>query len=133
MTRESRGFAFVTFEDNRDAADAVKDLNGREFQGRAIRVEIARRSKPRQKTPGQYLGPQSASHKFGRDSRDSGYGRDRGYGGGRDSGYGRDRDSRDSGYGRDRDRGYDRRDDRDSGYGRDRDRSYDRRDDRGRY
>jgi RNA recognition motif-containing protein len=40
-TGRSRGFGFVTFEDD-DAADrAVKALNGTELDGRTIRVDVA--------------------------------------------------------------------------------------------
>mmetsp|Transcript_13851 Transcript_13851/g.16702 ORF Transcript_13851/g.16702 Transcript_13851/m.16702 type:complete len:195 (+) Transcript_13851:85-669(+) len=45
-TGESRGFAFVRFFDERDAEDAVKAQDGREFNGRAIRVSFASRPRP---------------------------------------------------------------------------------------
>lgn len=38
------GFAFVEFEDPRDAEDAVKDMDGRTVCGVRIRVEIAKNS-----------------------------------------------------------------------------------------
>ncbi|KAF1791939.1 Nucleotide-binding alpha-beta plait domain [Phytophthora cactorum] len=93
-----RGFGFVTFEDVRDAEDAVKELN---------------------KCVGLYLGPRLASAKYGsgrerfsRDrSRDRGRrsrSRDRG-------GYSRRHDDRDRG--RNDDRGRGRYDDRDRGRG----------------
>lgn len=47
------GFAFVTFEDLRDAEDAVKELNGKELQGRRVRVEVAKRRRGHDKTPGK--------------------------------------------------------------------------------
>ncbi|KAL0592245.1 hypothetical protein ABG067_000352 [Albugo candida] len=65
ISRESRGFAFVTFEDVRDANDAVQELNGKDIQGRRIRVEHARRKRGHTKTPGRYLGPRLASVKYG--------------------------------------------------------------------
>ena len=40
----SVGFAFVEFEDARDAEDAVRDLDGRMVCGVKIRVEIAKNS-----------------------------------------------------------------------------------------
>ena len=36
------GFAFIEFEDYREADDACYDLNGREFMGSKVSVEIAR-------------------------------------------------------------------------------------------
>jgi len=56
IVRESRGFGFVTFESKSDAQDAVRDLDGLEFEGRDLIVQIAKRSKPRKSTPGKYLG-----------------------------------------------------------------------------
>lgn len=41
-TGGSRGFAFVTFTDHRDADDAVETMDGREFDGRVITVQKAR-------------------------------------------------------------------------------------------
>ncbi|KDO20523.1 hypothetical protein SPRG_14282 [Saprolegnia parasitica CBS 223.65] len=61
VTHESRGFAFVTFEDKRDADDAIAGLHETEIMGRRIRVEAAKRARGHPKTPGQYLGPPGAS------------------------------------------------------------------------
>ncbi|GLD91925.1 hypothetical protein PINS_up000458 [Pythium insidiosum] len=120
VTRESRGFAFVTFEDVRDAEDAVKEMNGKEIQGRRLRVEIAKRRQGHEKTPGRYLGPRMASTKYGRDDR----------GGMRDR---RDRSrSRSRRRSRSRDRHPRRYDDRDRYDRRFDDRYDDRYDDRGR-
>lgn len=47
------GFGFVSFEDIRDASDAVNELNGKEIQGRRIRVEHAKRQRGHEKTPGK--------------------------------------------------------------------------------
>ncbi|CAK5112309.1 unnamed protein product [Aphanomyces euteiches] len=57
ITKESRGFGFVVFEDKRDAEDALQALHDKEVMGRRIRVEKSKRSKPHAKSPGQYLGP----------------------------------------------------------------------------
>ena len=37
-----RGFAFVEFEDPRDAKDAQTDLDGKSFLGNNLRIEFAR-------------------------------------------------------------------------------------------
>merc|ERR1719345_383244 len=102
IARNPPGFAFVTFEDPKDAEDCVKDTDGTELDrekltdpGQRVRVEV--------------------SH-----GRSKGGGGDRGGGGG-----GRDRRDDDRGRRDDRrdDRGYDRRDDRDRGRDRSRSRS----------
>ncbi len=41
MTGRSRGFAFVEFATDEDAAAAVSGLNGKELDGRELRVNIA--------------------------------------------------------------------------------------------
>lgn len=41
FTKKSRGFGFVTFLDAGDAQKAVQQLNGSEFEGRKLKVEIA--------------------------------------------------------------------------------------------
>ncbi|CAK4075063.1 unnamed protein product [Aphanomyces euteiches] len=117
ITKESRGFGFVVFEDKRDAEDALQALHDKEVMGRRIRVEKSKRSKPHAKSPGQYLGPASANSK----NRNRDRSRDR-----RDRS--RDRGDRSRDRPRDRDRSRDRRD-RDRSRDRDRD---SRRDDRSR-
>ncbi|PVD33302.1 hypothetical protein C0Q70_04555 [Pomacea canaliculata] len=56
VARKPPGFAFVEFEDSRDAADAVRALDGTRINGGRVRVELSsgkrrsdRRSPPRNK------------------------------------------------------------------------------------
>lgn len=45
-TGRSRGFGFVTFADDAAADQAVAEMNGKELDGRAIRVNEAEAKKP---------------------------------------------------------------------------------------
>ena len=56
---ESRGFGFITFENSKDAKEAVDKMNGYELKGKTINVDFSKRLKPRQPTPGIYLGPKT--------------------------------------------------------------------------
>jgi RNA recognition motif-containing protein len=47
-TGRSKGFAFVEFETQADAEKAISMFDGKEFQGRAIKVNLAR---PREDKP----------------------------------------------------------------------------------
>ncbi len=85
----SKGFGFVTMEDELDAADAVKAMDGTDFMGRTVKINIAKGSKG-----SGFRGGAGG----GRGGYRGGYGGGRGgYGGGR-GGYGGDR----GGYGGDR-------------------------------
>ncbi|KNE64172.1 hypothetical protein AMAG_09214 [Allomyces macrogynus ATCC 38327] len=99
---ECRGFAFVKFATIEESQKAIEGENGREFRGRTLIVEHSRRTRPRPKTPGEYLGRHPPRREF-HDRARRPYGSERPY---------------------DRDRGYDRSYDR-GGYP-PRDRSYDR-------
>jgi len=44
-TNRSKGFGFVTFTKEEDAAKAIKELDGKEIDGRNIKVNV---SKPRE-------------------------------------------------------------------------------------
>lgn len=46
MTGDSRGFAFVRFRQKGDAERAMEGLNGKEIDGRAIRIEFAKYGRP---------------------------------------------------------------------------------------
>merc|ERR1719183_368874 len=41
-TKESRGFCYVEFQDERDAEDAIHEMNDREVMGRRVTVEWPR-------------------------------------------------------------------------------------------
>lgn len=105
-TMNSRGFGFVTFVDRRDAEDA-EEMNGRDYMGRALKVNMARERPPIEESRTRY------------DENRSRWERQRG--GYRDDRRDRDRDRYDDRRDDRRDRGYDRRDDR--GYDRRRSRS----------
>lgn len=66
----SKGFGFVEFEDDQEAQNAIKSLNGKEFSGRTIVVNEARPQEERR--------PGGGNRNFG-----GGGGRG-GFGGGRD-------------------------------------------------
>ena len=51
----SRGFGFVSFKNESDA-DAALALNGKEVEGRVIKIERSKRTEGYQKSPGVYLG-----------------------------------------------------------------------------
>jgi RNA recognition motif-containing protein len=48
-TNRSRGFAFVTMSTDEEAQKAIEAMNGKELNGRAITVNVAR---PREERPG---------------------------------------------------------------------------------
>ncbi|XP_067931505.1 serine/arginine-rich splicing factor 2-like isoform X2 [Watersipora subatra] len=45
-TMESRGFAFIRFFDRRDAEDAIDSMDGRSYDGRDLRVALAKYGRP---------------------------------------------------------------------------------------
>ena len=47
-TDQSKGFGFVEMEDESAAEAAISALNSYEFQGRQLRVDVARERRPRQ-------------------------------------------------------------------------------------
>jgi len=46
FSKESRGFAFVRFWDRRDAEDAMDALDGRTYDNRELRVQMAKYARP---------------------------------------------------------------------------------------
>ncbi len=48
-TGKSRGFGFVTFENAQSASDAITAMDGREMDGRVIRVNEAKERPPQQR------------------------------------------------------------------------------------
>ena len=57
-TGRSRGFGFVTFSDSDSANRSVDELDGTEFDGRTIKVNIAE-DKPRRENRGGHRGGNS--------------------------------------------------------------------------
>jgi RNA recognition motif-containing protein len=51
-TGRSRGFGFVTFTNESDAAAALQAMNGRELDGRTLRVDLATEQAPRREGGG---------------------------------------------------------------------------------
>ena len=55
-TRQSRGFGFVEMENEADAQKAIVELDGKEFEGRQILVNIARPREDRPQNSGGFGG-----------------------------------------------------------------------------
>ena len=53
-TDRSRGFGFVTFKNNTDAEDAMQQLDGKDFDGRVIKVNEAQERQDRAPRPDRY-------------------------------------------------------------------------------
>lgn len=52
----SRGYGFAKFVKMEDSNTAMHELDGYNINGREIKVEMSKRNKPREATPGRYLG-----------------------------------------------------------------------------
>ncbi|GAW80448.1 RNA-binding protein [Plasmodium gonderi] len=65
ITRESRNFGFVTFNNPDDANNAMNKANKMDIEGRIINVEIAKRNEPHDPTPGEYKGIQNMINRNG--------------------------------------------------------------------
>ncbi|MDO4671794.1 RNA recognition motif domain-containing protein [Falsiporphyromonas endometrii] len=46
-TGRSRGFGFVEMENDAEAQSAINELDGKEFEGKELRVSVARPREPR--------------------------------------------------------------------------------------
>lgn len=57
VTGKSRGFAFVEFATAEEAGKAVEQFHGKDFQGRALTVNVAR---PREERPQRWSGDRRA-------------------------------------------------------------------------
>ena len=68
ITRLSKEFGFIKFEDKDSADKAVSEMNETVMSNKKIKVEISKRGGPRTQTPGKYLGPRD--DREGRDQRD---------------------------------------------------------------
>lgn len=74
---EGKGFGFITFETEEQAANALEALNGMNVEGREIVVSIAR---PREDKPRRSFGDRGGYNRGGNDRRGGdrgGYNRDR--------------------------------------------------------
>ena len=49
MTQQSKGFGFVEFADDAAAESAINEMNGKEIDGRRVRVNAAEERPPRPK------------------------------------------------------------------------------------
>lgn len=79
-TSRSKGFGFITFENAAAANQAVQEMNGKEIDGRTIKVSIAK--PPKEREPGESRGGSRGG--YGGGGRSSGGSRG-GNGGGRSS------------------------------------------------
>jgi RNA recognition motif-containing protein len=84
-TNRSKGFGFITFESENAAQQAVQEMNGKEIDGRTVKVSIAKPPKEREGGGGGGMGGGMGGRSGGRPGG--------GFGARRDGGN-RDRDNR---------------------------------------
>ena len=66
MTGKSRGFAFITMNDDEQAKAAMSATNGKELNGRALNVNEARPREERSRSGGDGRGPKRSFSGFRR-------------------------------------------------------------------
>lgn len=54
FTEQSKGFGFVEMENEEDAKKAISGLNGKDLEGRRLRVNFAEQKPPRNNLASQY-------------------------------------------------------------------------------
>jgi len=69
-TDRPRGFAFVEFASDEDAASAVQDLDGTEFGNRTLKVNISKPREGRREGGGGGGGGRDRDRRGGRDRRE---------------------------------------------------------------
>jgi cold-inducible RNA-binding protein len=79
-TNRSKGFGFITFDNETAAQQAVQEMNGKEIDGRTVKVSIA---KPPKEREGGGMGGGAGGRREGGGGRSGGFG-----GGGRREGGG---------------------------------------------
>lgn len=109
VARNPPGFAFIEFEDDQDANEAIKEMNGATINGAEIKVDISRGRGGRRGGGGSFRGGRGGSRDRGFRGRRGGGGYDSGFRSGGGGGGGGFRGGRGGGsrYG-DRSGGYDR-------------------------
>jgi len=60
--RMSRGYGFLTFYDLESAKEAVERMNGKELDGRNIRVDFSLTKSGHERTPGVYRGSRETAY-----------------------------------------------------------------------
>ncbi|GBM16957.1 RNA-binding protein Rsf1 [Araneus ventricosus] len=97
VARNPPGFAFIEFEDDQDANEAIKEMNGATINGSEIRVDLSRGRGGRRGGRGGFRGGRDGGYSRGggRGGYDGGFRSSGGYRGGRGGGsrYGGDRGS----------------------------------------